>query len=82
VLLEYALNDGSYITFISTKQPEYSKDEPHIALLMTPQELEVVRSNLERLGLAYEENEENLSFYDPSNLRVELYITPRTSEAT
>ncbi len=78
-LLEYLLNDGSYITFISTKQPEYSGDEPHIALLMTPPEFEAVRSNLERLGLDYEENEENLSFYDPSNLRVELYTTQRSS---
>jgi catechol 2,3-dioxygenase-like lactoylglutathione lyase family enzyme len=76
VLLEYALNDGSYITFISTKLPEYSEDEPHIALLVTAQEFRAVRSSLKRMGLEYEENQENLSFYDPSHLRVELYVTP------
>ncbi|MCL5788527.1 MAG: VOC family protein [Candidatus Marsarchaeota archaeon] len=81
VLLEHALNDGSYITFISTKQPEYSEDEPHIALLVTPRKLEAVHSSLERLGLNYEENEENPSFYDPSNLRVELYATQKTGGA-
>lgn len=81
VILEYALNDGSYITFINTKSPEYSGDEPHIALLMTPQELEAVRSNLKRLGLDYEENGENLALYGPSNLRVELYTAPETGGA-
>ena len=72
-LLEYVLEDGSYITFITTKTPDYSEDEPHLALLLTVKELDMVRTNLKRLGIEYEENSENISFYDPSLLRVELY---------
>ncbi len=73
-LLEVGAGGGAYLAFIRRSEPRYIGDEPHIAFKVTPQEQRRLLRSLRRFGVGYEVNRgENVAFYDPSGLRIELY---------
>ena len=72
--LQIELEDGSYLFFIVGKEPDYSQDEPHLALKVRKAERMRILSSLKKANVTYESNiGENVAFYDPSGLRIELY---------
>lgn len=74
-LVKVGLDDESYLAFIIGKKPEYSADEPHIAMrLRHSKERRDLISRLKEFKIEYEDNVgENIAFYDPNGLRIEIY---------
>lgn len=74
-LLTVTLDDGSYLAFIIGKEPDYSADEPHIAVrLRHSKERRDLVGRLKEFKVEYEDNVgENIAFYDPNGLRIEIY---------
>lgn len=74
-LLVVEFDDGSYLNFGIGKKPDYSGDEPHVAVKL--RHYKEKRDLLQRLTDAKVEVEvnegENIAFYDPSGLRIEVY---------
>ena len=74
-VLTIEFDDKSYLAFVMGKKPDYSGDEPHIAVKM--RHLKERRDLVQRLKdfkVEYEDNVgENLAFYDPNGLRIEIY---------
>ena len=74
-LLVVEFDDGSYIAFVTGKKPDYKSDEPHIALkLRHSKERRDLMARLAEHNVEVEVNEgENIAFYDPAGLRIEIY---------
>lgn len=74
-LLTIAFDDDSYLAFVMGKKPEYSGDEPHIAVrLRHSKERRDLILRLKEHKVEFEDNVgENLAFYDPNGLRIEIY---------
>jgi catechol 2,3-dioxygenase-like lactoylglutathione lyase family enzyme len=73
-VLEVRMQDGSYLAFILGKTPDYSRDEPHLALKLSSTERQALLRRLKAGGIAVERNpRENFAVYDPSGLRLEFY---------
>ncbi len=73
-VLEVRMKDGSYIAFILGKLPDYSDDEPHVALKLSGPERRTLLRRLKAARMAIERNpRENFVVYDPSGLRLEFY---------
>ena len=74
-LLTVGLDDESYLAFVMGKKPEYSGDEPHVAVrLRHSKERRDLVSRLNEFKIEYEDNVgENIAFYDPNGLRIEIY---------
>jgi catechol 2,3-dioxygenase-like lactoylglutathione lyase family enzyme len=74
-VLTIEFDDKSYLAFVVGKKPDYSGDEPHVAVRM--RHLKERRDLVQRLKdfkVEYEDNVgENLAFYDPNGLRIEIY---------
>lgn len=73
--LTIEMDDGSYIAFALGKKPDYSGDEPHVAVrLRHGKERRDLIARLKEFKIEYEDNVgENIAFYDPSGLRIEIY---------
>jgi len=68
------MKDGSYLAFILGKLPDYSHDEPHLALKLSIPERRALLRRLKAARMAIERNpRENFAVYDPSGLRLEFY---------
>jgi catechol 2,3-dioxygenase-like lactoylglutathione lyase family enzyme len=74
-LLTVGFDDGSYLAFIIGKEPDYTGDEPHIAVrLRHSKERRDLIARLKEFNIEYEDNVgENIAFYDPNGLRIEIY---------
>ncbi len=74
-LLTVGLDDGSYLAFVIGKKPDYSGDEPHVAVRMRhSKERRDLLARLKEFKVEYEDNVgENIAFYDPNGLRIEIY---------
>jgi catechol 2,3-dioxygenase-like lactoylglutathione lyase family enzyme len=74
-LLVVSFDDDSYLTFGVNAKIQYTGDEPHIALkLRHYKERRDLMARLKDAGVEVEVNEgENIAFYDPSGLRIEIY---------
>ena len=72
--LRIDLLDGSHLFFIVGKKPDYSLDEPHLALKVNQAGQRRILARLKLLKISHEINGgENVAFYDPSGLRIEIY---------
>ena len=74
-VLTIEFDDASYLAFVLGKKPDYSGDEPHLAVrLRHSKERRDLIERLKEFKVEYEDNVgENLAFYDPSGLRIEIY---------
>lgn len=74
-VLSIEFDDKSYLAFVVGKKPDYSGDEPHIAVRMRhSKERRDLIQRLKDFHIEYEDNVgENLAFYDPNGLRIEIY---------
>lgn len=74
-LITVGFNDGSYLAFIIGKVPDYTGDEPHIAVrLRHSKERRDLIARLTENQIEFEDNVgENIAFYDPNGLRIEIY---------
>jgi catechol 2,3-dioxygenase-like lactoylglutathione lyase family enzyme len=73
-VLEVGMKDGSYLAFVLGKTPDYTHDEPHLALRLSKPERRTLLRRLKAAGVAIERNpRENFVVYDPSGLRLEFY---------
>ena len=72
-VLEVRLEDASSFAFILGKIPDYSDDEPHIAVKLSAVEKRSLLRRLKAAGQPVERNpRENFVIYDPSGLRLEF----------
>lgn len=74
-VLTIAFDDKSYLAFVVGKKPDYTGDEPHVAVrLRHSKERRDLVARLEEAKIEYEDNAgENIAFYDPNGLRIEVY---------
>jgi catechol 2,3-dioxygenase-like lactoylglutathione lyase family enzyme len=74
-LLTIEFDDGAYLAFVLGKKPDYSGDEPHLAVRMRhAKERRDLVARLKENNVEFEDNVgENIAFYDPNGLRIEIY---------
>jgi catechol 2,3-dioxygenase-like lactoylglutathione lyase family enzyme len=74
-LIQVSFDDGSYLAFIIGKAPDYTGDEPHVAVrLRHGKERRDLIARLKENKVEFEDNVgENIAFYDPNGLRIEIY---------
>lgn len=74
-ILTIEFDDSSYIAFVVGKKPDYTGDEPHLAVrLRHAKERRDLIARLKEAKVEYEDNVgENIAFYDPNGLRIEIY---------
>ncbi len=74
-VLTIELDDKSYLAFVIGKKPDYAGDEPHLAVrLRHSKERRDLVARLKEAKVEYEDNiGENIAFYDPNGLRIEIY---------
>lgn len=74
-ILSIEFDDMSYLAFVIGKKPDYTGDEPHLAVrLRHSKERRDLIARLKENKVEYEDNVgENIAFYDPSGLRIEIY---------
>ncbi|HEX9710027.1 MAG TPA: VOC family protein [Candidatus Thermoplasmatota archaeon] len=72
LLLAVQLAGGAYLAFVKGRAPDYREDEPHIAVRITDPGALLERLASHRVPVEVNPGE-NMAFYDPSGLRIEVY---------